>query len=965
MTSADKLIATLNGTEKYERYKKLVAALSFGYFRHIDEIDKELLDYKDENGLTLLMHAVNASAQNDGIKLLLLNGADPNIKNNNGQTALIMAVQCGNDEAVKELIACRTTDLNAQTNYKFTALMLAAVKHSLMSSIALLAAGADRTLQNYRGDDVLVLALLYGSHHVVNHLVSGNLDQVGYTDLMIDIYKGDYFGAKQKISSLKFGDRRLNAANNGGYSALMLAAALYSNVVDPQSQQELFDIILLLMLRGANVGLNNKRLDNFFKICQKNSIFSSDERLEAMVKICDMQAYSDLHNGEKFLHHALKCGLSFQLILQAIQKTDVNSLDFSGNAPLSNILFDTEKYYQATEVMNLVQLYGAKFIRNNTEVKSALHIKAICAPDTWLNESQLSDEDIAKLNHGDENGRTALHYACMLKKFTLAERLVAFGGKLTIADKFGKTPTHYAAINGHCCEWMTAGDLEIEDDFGVTPAIFLCQHANSIDTIDAAFTSLYNRKASQHLLVLYENPLLNHTQKLAIISALKNYYKLLNSENAEQDLIRFDSIAEEIINKQVAKAPSIDFASNFAIGLELEVPELPMASFIPTADLSRWFHADLVVDATVKKSILSLDNTNHEQSKEPLEFVSKVIANKDHYHKFMLLCKSLFKSGAKVNGTAGMHIHINCRGTNVTQPQVLPFVESTSELVFLKYVILNYISIEQLLRGFMRDAVLFDEHGSSYVEPLSKYRDLIMSCASVKELQRICTHNKTLDLTALNKHGTIEFRIHEGMIDPLLLNAWIDCITRLIYISYNQFIAHLPEQDIEPKENIEHLVYLLIAMRKYNQTWSSFWAGTTTANISTTTPYSTKIPIPFQVQIQQSHLYNLANEILNSSEYDLLENLQEYLKSNPIDDQTLKCTLIDLKQLISFAVDNPGPFSPILNWHHIQRILQQLAPATLATQQSLFFSLDNTGVDRASNESNLERPTKLMRTGSH
>jgi ankyrin repeat protein len=938
----DKFIESLKGTEQYDRYKEILDNLINSRQYQYAYGDEELLNYKDENGLTPLMHSVITHSDSKVISQLLLNGSNPCIKDDKGRTALVYAIRMQNIQAFDELLVCNKTDLNTTTFYKSTPLMLAAMKDDTYFCKRLLDAGVDFTAQNYRGDTALETALLCGSHRAANLLVKGNLFNVGYTPVMTAIYNQEYSSAKLQIDQFRYGDKHLDAVNNGGYTALMLTASIYRNITDEIAQLSIFEIALQLIRKGADVGIKNKTLDNFFNLAEKSNMLNSSERLQQVVSACSSEEYSKLHNGMSFFHFAIKCGLGFGMLSSVLSDKVINLLDSSGNSPFSYVLFDTEKIYSKDDVLKMINNYGAKFIRNGLEFKSQLQIKILCMEDDGSANDFIAEGDLATLNTQDENRRTALHYACMLGKKNIAKELVLKGACLDICDDVGRTPMHYAAINSYMLPGASINDLERLDNFGVTPIILWCQHGTDIEAMDKFCELEFADNSINRYLKIFDGTQrsfeqlandnsLKFTQKLAILSAFKNYARVANFDGVNEALGFLEVSAQKIIEREISNSTTIELAKNFAIGLELEVPELPRASFIPTTDLLSWFHADLVYDATVKKSALSLYTPMDNAKQESLEFVSKVIVNNSQYEKFVILCDSLYKSGAKVNRSAGMHVHVNCRGTDKVNPPVLKLVNAADELVFLKYVVINYISIEQLLRGFMRDGILFDEYGPSYVETLSKYRERILACNTVTELQKICTHNKTLDLTSLDKHGTIEFRIHEGLIDPLLLKAWVDCVTRLVNISYEQFIEHKAYKSIKPKHNIEQLVYLLITMRHYNQTWCSAWAAPKSANIDTASLYPGHNSIAAQRQIQQSPLYNMAAIIFNSSSENLAYNLKQYLNLQQFGVQDLLLVLSELKELICFAIDNPGPFSPRLDKAHVLEHIQNILPVRNST----------------------------------
>ena len=146
------------------------------------------IDRRDDAGLTPLMMA----AKNDklqAVKYLLKQGADPSLQNNNGWNVLHCASQGGNPEVI-ELMLSHVTSIDSITKDGFTLLMIAAVTDKLQAVKCLLKQGADPSLQDNNGWNLLHFASRGGNPEVIELMLSlvPSIDSVtneGVTPLMI------------------------------------------------------------------------------------------------------------------------------------------------------------------------------------------------------------------------------------------------------------------------------------------------------------------------------------------------------------------------------------------------------------------------------------------------------------------------------------------------------------------------------------------------------------------------------------------------------------------------------------------------------------------------------------------------------------------------------------------------------------------------------------------------------------
>lgn len=901
------------------------------------------------------------------IKYLITQGASVKTSDSYNRTPLHFAVIHGHVDVIKYLID-QGADINARDGGNFTPLNDAVYYKQLLSCVILTQAKADSKIISIYGNSPLDTALLYGSHDFTEILTQGDLASVGYTELMVAIFERKFDIVKKLIVSKNIGDT-INQVNNGSFSALMIAVNTLNSMFEDgnfDGIKQTSEIIKALLEAGADVKAVNKSHSNFFQLANTAGYFEVSSNLEHVYNICGSKEFSKANHGKNIFHIIMELGVNIidKISELPISTVDyiaaINKLDVYGNSPLSYLLFDTKHDFDFDTIEKLI-LSGAKYIRNGIEYKQSQHLKAIATPEyiiSGFNRGRIFTADEFKhINDRDENGRTALHEACIRGKQKIIDILLENDNtQINIQDNFGRTPVHYAMMNEDIFIPFSTGklvadnqadpkELDVPDVFGITPLTLAFQNATKPGRLlDYQFKARHTQnpmnihlnklnRAIDPIMTLSDiaqDPVLNYQQKLALISCLRNYVKItgiapdLYISQLEDTAKEVFAKAFESVNKQES------FKRGFALGIELEIPGLVNVSFIPTKELISLVGATLVEDVTVSKTILG--NEYSENASEKLEIVSGIIDSELKYDQFLAMSEALEQAGSKVNRSAGIHVHFNVRGSTATHSTIANFLDpeehyteerkKSIELDFLKYAALNFISIESILRGFVRDGVMFDTSGSAYVQTIREYKNAIENCTDIETLQRICSHNKTLDFTALDRHGTIEFRLHEGIVDPILINAWVNCMSRLVIASKDQAFAHKAGQKYAPKQDIEQLIYLLITMREYNKTWDSEWGAVKSSETQTTSIYPGHDKRPVQIQIQEAPLYNMMQLVLQSksiddiSEYENISEfatkLETYIQTNfnvfTKRNENEYDTLQELKKLVIFTNENPGYF---------------------------------------------------------
>ena len=132
------------------------------------------IDRRNDEGLTpLMVAAVNDKVQ--AVKCLLKQGADPSLQDNTGWDVLHCASQGGNSE-VMELMLSHVSYIDSTTKEGVTSLMIAAGNDKLQAVKYLLKQGADPSLQNNDGWNVLHFASVSDNVAIMEEILSHWVD---------------------------------------------------------------------------------------------------------------------------------------------------------------------------------------------------------------------------------------------------------------------------------------------------------------------------------------------------------------------------------------------------------------------------------------------------------------------------------------------------------------------------------------------------------------------------------------------------------------------------------------------------------------------------------------------------------------------------------------------------------------------------------------------------------------------
>ena len=451
----------------------------------------------NRNGETALMRACYI-AQMESVKVLLKNGADPNISNASGYSSLLAATlgRCTN-ETLKEIVACKA-DLDAQMKDGMTALVLACLNRRQEAIPILLEAGSNPNIADKYGRASLFAALYTGCRKkiiqaIIDHGADVNAtskdkhtaimcacwkrrtnainvllkagsdtniaDKNGMTCLMHAI-RGDC--CKEVLQAIVDNGIEVNATNKTIKTALMLActkryvdaihvllkAGSDTNIADVHGYSCLMravngdcskEVLQALIDHGADVNATNKH--------SRTALMLASEKRQVDAIHVPLKAGSDTNiadvRGYTCLMRAVNGDYSKELLETIIDHgADVNATDKDNCTAL--MLACTNRHVGAIHVLlkagsdtNIADVRGYTCLMN--------------AVDGDCSEEMLETliDHGAGVNATDKHSRTALIWACTRKHVDAIYVLLKAGSDTNIADENGVTCLMFA-VDGDC-----------------------------------------------------------------------------------------------------------------------------------------------------------------------------------------------------------------------------------------------------------------------------------------------------------------------------------------------------------------------------------------------------------------------------------------------------------------------------------------------------------------------------------
>jgi hypothetical protein len=159
------------------------------------------------------------------------------------------------------------------------------------------------------------------------------------------------------------------------------------------------------------------------------------------------------------------------------------------------------------------------------------------------------------------------------------------------------------------------------------------------------------------------------------------------------------------------------------------------------------------------------------------ELVSPILQGADGLAQVETMCRALTAIGASVNQSCGFHVHVGARG---------------GDLAFFKNLVKLYAKFEPVIDGLMPASrrggtnVYCRSLASANlpaVDSAASFAQLVEAQTGIRATGRGPAYHQRffkLNLTAFQKHSTVEFRQHAGTIDAEKATNWIKCCLRMV-----------------------------------------------------------------------------------------------------------------------------------------------------------------------------------------
>jgi hypothetical protein len=157
--------------------------------------------------------------------------------------------------------------------------------------------------------------------------------------------------------------------------------------------------------------------------------------------------------------------------------------------------------------------------------------------------------------------------------------------------------------------------------------------------------------------------------------------------------------------------------------------------------------------------------------RNPFELVSPPLAGEEGIEQVRKAVEALRAAGVGVNQTCGFHVHVDA-----AKMQAAHFNNLAKLVTIHERHMKRVLPVSRQNNNYARfPSVNF---GGRTVEQIC---DLIDACPTVGALTRMWGNRfNALNLDALSRHGTVEFRAHSGSLDAQKIAAWVSLCIGLV-----------------------------------------------------------------------------------------------------------------------------------------------------------------------------------------
>jgi ankyrin repeat protein len=357
-----------------------------------------------------------------GIKKRIKYKEDPNLQDSDGNTPLHLAAIQKNHEAVEELLNNKS-EVSIRNNLGNLPIHCASINGNC-KSIDLLLKQDNTTIdtQNKLGQTPLHLAALNKQEPafelLLSHNANPNIADNNGCPVIYTLLQVYYGDAKAKVANKEF------ATNPGGE----VDEEVHSNFADK-------------VLKSAPKLLDYRTAEDA-SLLHIAAVLGDIQVAEKLINLDNSLVNKVDNEGKTFLNYASYSGnVAFmEKFMNDLEDFDINVVNAAG----MNKLHEAALAGKADMVKFLME-QGIRVDRKDNQGRTALHYA--CMSGSLVIVEELVE--YIKLNERDSEGNTCLHIACEKRDYAIVKFLLERDAKPNITNVLGRTSLHIASIHGN------------------------------------------------------------------------------------------------------------------------------------------------------------------------------------------------------------------------------------------------------------------------------------------------------------------------------------------------------------------------------------------------------------------------------------------------------------------------------------------------------------------------------------
>ncbi|XP_067653215.1 serine/threonine-protein phosphatase 6 regulatory ankyrin repeat subunit B-like [Haliotis asinina] len=383
----------------------------------------------DENMTPVMLAAYHG--KNEAFDILVKKGADLSIIDEDGDNILHSACHGGNVKIVTYILMQNIVDINCKGDEEMTAVLIAAYHAKKEAFDNLVKRGADLSVIDEDGDNILHLACRGGNVKIVNYILMQSIVNInaknnnGETPVMITANSGDREafdilarkGADLSVIDNK-GDNILHWACRGG-NVKIVTYILLENCVDINCKgNEGKTPVLIAAYHG------------------KNEAFDILVKRGADLSVIDI-------NGDNILHSACRGG-NVKIVTYILMQNIVD-INCKGDEEMTPVLIAT--YHAKHEAFDILVNKEADLSVIDENGDNILHLA--CRGGHVKIANYILMQSIVDINAKNSKGETPVLLAARCAKREVFDNLVRKGADLSVIDEDDDNILHYACRGGN------------------------------------------------------------------------------------------------------------------------------------------------------------------------------------------------------------------------------------------------------------------------------------------------------------------------------------------------------------------------------------------------------------------------------------------------------------------------------------------------------------------------------------